>query len=195
MLRGEDLKAFFRTFAGHRTARCLLRPLEPADLEPYYQCHRDPAMTRFEVHEPFGARAEAEALFTRWIERRSQGGSSPFSVILEGEDRWVGMGNFGEVSPEYDYVAVGFSIAATDWGRGLATEVLKGLLTIAFERIGCYRVEGNCATEHHASARVMEKAGMTREGVLRGKLPVGAVHHDLQYFSMLRPEYRAARRE
>ena len=75
------------------------------------------------------------------------------------------------------------------WGLGLATEVLRGLLTIAFETLGCYRVEGNCAVDHTASGRVMAKVGMQREGILRGKLPVGAVHHDLQYYAMLRGEY------
>ncbi len=50
MLRGEELRTFFRTFSGHRTDRCLIRPLELCDLESYYQCHRDPEMFHFEIH-------------------------------------------------------------------------------------------------------------------------------------------------
>ena len=101
----------------------------------------------------------------------------------------IGSCNFGLVSSDYHYVAVGFSVARRHWGKGYATEALRGLLSIAFETIGCYHVEANCATAHKASARVMEKTGMQRERILRGKLPVKGVHHDLLYFSMLKTEY------
>ena len=42
--------------------------------------------------------------------------------------------------------------------------------------------------ENHASARVMEKVGMTLEGVLRKYVHVKGQFHDMKLYSILRDE-------
>jgi [ribosomal protein S5]-alanine N-acetyltransferase len=47
------------------------------------------------------------------------------------------------------------------------TEIVKKLADWALKRGGIYRVWSVCDVDNRASARVMEKAGMRREGILR----------------------------
>ena len=47
------------------------------------------------------------------------------------------------------------------------TEAVKALVTWALQRPEIYRVWAVCDIDNKASARVMEKAGMQREGILR----------------------------
>ncbi len=54
-------------------------------------------------------------------------------------------------------------------GRGYMSEALKRVIDFLIQEVGFYRVEGVCNVENNASARVMEKAGMVLEGILRGR--------------------------
>ena len=62
---------------------------------------------------------------------------------------------------------VGYVLARPYWGQGFMTEALVRVIEIAMETPEVFRFEGFCTVENLASARVMEKAGMTYEGTLR----------------------------
>jgi [ribosomal protein S5]-alanine N-acetyltransferase len=60
----------------------------------------------------------------------------------------------------------GYVLARDAWGQGYATECLQAMIALA-RKTGVRRLEAVCHLEHRASAHVMEKCGMRREGVLR----------------------------
>ena len=62
---------------------------------------------------------------------------------------------------------LGYVLARVYWGRGYMTEALKALIAWALKQEDIYRIWAVCDVDNRASARVMEKAGMQREGVLR----------------------------
>jgi [ribosomal protein S5]-alanine N-acetyltransferase len=62
---------------------------------------------------------------------------------------------------------LGYVLARKYWGRGYMTEAVKRLIATAFEDAAVYRVWAVCDVDNLASARVMEKSGMQREGLLR----------------------------
>jgi RimJ/RimL family protein N-acetyltransferase len=62
---------------------------------------------------------------------------------------------------------VGYVLARRWWGRGLVAEALRPVVAWALGQPAVYRVWAVCDVENRASARVMEKVGMEREGLLR----------------------------
>ncbi|MGH7872555.1 MAG: GNAT family N-acetyltransferase [Candidatus Binatia bacterium] len=62
---------------------------------------------------------------------------------------------------------LGYVLARQHWGQGYMTEALQELITWALKQNDIYRVWAVCDVDNLASARVMEKSGMQREGVLR----------------------------
>jgi RimJ/RimL family protein N-acetyltransferase len=70
-----------------------------------------------------------------------------------------------------DWVArtaeVGYGVRPAWRGRGIATDALRTLAPWAIHECGLRRVELRADTANVASIRVAEKAGFTREGVLR----------------------------
>ena len=62
---------------------------------------------------------------------------------------------------------LGYVLARGHWGRGYMTEAVKALVDWAVQQSEIYRVWAVCDVDNSASARVMEKAGMRREGILR----------------------------
>jgi ribosomal-protein-alanine N-acetyltransferase len=53
------------------------------------------------------------------------------------------------------------------WGQGLMTEALTEVVGWALSQPSIFRISAVCDVENVASARVMEKCGLFREGVLR----------------------------
>jgi RimJ/RimL family protein N-acetyltransferase len=61
----------------------------------------------------------------------------------------------------------GYGLARPVWGHGLMTEALTAVADWALAQPEIWRIGDVCDVENAASARVMEKAGLVREGLLR----------------------------
>lgn len=64
-------------------------------------------------------------------------------------------------------VEFGYVIGRACWGRGYMTEALSTLVNWSLGQPQVWRASAFCDVDNLASARVMEKAGMTFEGILR----------------------------
>jgi RimJ/RimL family protein N-acetyltransferase len=62
---------------------------------------------------------------------------------------------------------LGYALAEGAWGQGIMTEVVQSLTQMVLHESNVARVAAVCDVENHASARVLEKAGMLREARLR----------------------------
>jgi [ribosomal protein S5]-alanine N-acetyltransferase len=63
-------------------------------------------------------------------------------------------------------VELGYALARAHWGRGVATEAGRAVVEWSLGRPEIHRVWAVCDIENVASARVLEKLGMRREGRL-----------------------------
>jgi RimJ/RimL family protein N-acetyltransferase len=62
---------------------------------------------------------------------------------------------------------IGYWLAEPFWGKGIMTLAVRSLTDYAMEDLGMLRVFALPYTTNPASARVLEKAGFVREGILR----------------------------
>lgn len=75
------------------------------------------------------------------------------------------------------------------WNKGLATEAVRAVIDAAFSTHGdLNRVWARTDPDNVASQRVLEKVGMTKEGVLRLNRVYNGEAFDEAYFSLLRSE-------
>lgn len=70
------------------------------------------------------------------------------------------------------------------------TEALREVIRFGFDRMLLHRIEAQHEVENPASGRVMEKAGMRREGVLRGRLYNKGKYVDVVLYAILREDRR-----
>ncbi|PRY53992.1 RimJ/RimL family protein N-acetyltransferase [Knoellia remsis] len=70
---------------------------------------------------------------------------------------------------------LGWSMDPEVRGRGLATEAVLAALSVCFDSLRLHRVEADCYAPNSASAALMERVGMTREGHQRAV----TLHRDL----------------
>ena len=87
---------------------------------------------------------------------------------------------------------VGYWLGEEYWGRGIATHAVRALTTQAFaERPELRRLYALPLTSNPASARVLDKAGWHREGMLRESAIKDGVVLNQWVYSILRSEAEA----
>lgn len=62
---------------------------------------------------------------------------------------------------------LGYWFRREAWGKGYATEASRFALEFGFRTLELHRIWGKCHVDNVASARVMEKVGMVKEGLIR----------------------------
>jgi RimJ/RimL family protein N-acetyltransferase len=96
----------------------------------------------------------------------------------------LGGGALHHLSAETATVEIGYWLFPEARGRGVATRVARILAEHAFA-IGILRVEARVDVGNDASERVLERAGFTREGVLRSCGRVDGSRVDRSLWSLL----------
>ncbi len=83
-----------------------------------------------------------------------------------------------------------YKLLPEHWGNGYATEVSKQLIELGFDRLNLHRIEAGCAVKNYKSIRVLEKSGMTQEGIYRKILPIRGEWVDSYIYSIIEDEYK-----
>jgi RimJ/RimL family protein N-acetyltransferase len=95
-----------------------------------------------------------------------------------------GGGTLHHLDPERGIIEIGYWLYPRARGHGIATKVARALAEHAFT-LGVQRVTAYVSVGNRASERVLERAGFTREGVLRSMPKVGGGRVDKTIFSLL----------
>lgn len=148
------------------TQRYLVRRIRPSDAEGIFAgWATDPEVTKYLVWRPHTSISQAHDL-TNHGDQEWQNGTSFPGVISprEAPHELIGM-----IHPRLNSsrVSYGWLVRRDHWGQGVASEVVRWVVEHALLHPAIFRAEATCDVENIASARVMEKAGMTREGLLR----------------------------
>ncbi len=107
----------------------------------------------------------------------------------------AGSTRFGNVAPEHRRVEIGWTFVGYPWQRTSVNTAAKLLLlTHAFERLGCVRVELKTDARNTVSRAAILRLGATEEGILRHHIVCADGHlRDTVYFSILAAEWPAVK--
>ena len=83
---------------------------------------------------------------------------------------------------------IGLSLIPDARGRGHGTEAQQLLVRLLFRLFEVHRIEASTDVENIAEQRSLEKAGFTREGILRRAQCRAGAYHDLVSYSILRED-------
>lgn len=133
----------------------------------------------------------------QWIdEAQSTAGQIPFAIVERGKNKVVGSTRFLNIRPEHRTLEIGWTWLGPEWQRtGINTQVKYLLLTHAFEKLSCLRVEFKADSRNLRSQRALERIGASREGVLRNHMLVqNDYSRDSVYFSVIASEWLAVKK-
>jgi len=147
------------------TARLVMRQPTMDDTAAIFQSYAQSAeVAKYLVWKPHASIHETKQFLSICLSAIQSGSSQPKVIALRATGEVIGMVDIRVKGPMGD---LGYVLAAAHWGQGLATEAVTTLLNTAWKIPTLYRIWATCDVDNKASARVMEKAGMQREGILR----------------------------
>jgi ribosomal-protein-alanine N-acetyltransferase len=171
------------------TERLILRKMTPDDAEAVFAYASDPEVTRYVIWDTHRTIEDSKAFLELTVGKYENGGEPDWGIVYKGDRRFVGTCGFADWKAEHARAEMGFVISREYWGRGLMPEAVRAMIAFGFERMGLNRIEARCIAENVASARVMEKAGMTYEGRLRQREFIKEAYRDIKIYSILRSEF------
>lgn len=147
------------------TERLILRPIARRDALAIFSGYaQDPEVVRYLIWRPHQRLAETEAYIARCLAAPAAGSRT---YALTGRARGRVIGAFELRRPDLHRLDCGYVLAHPFWGRGLMTEALCEVAAWAIRQDDIWRLGAVCDVDNPASARVMEKAGLAYEGILR----------------------------
>jgi [ribosomal protein S5]-alanine N-acetyltransferase len=178
------------------TQRLLLRRMRLDDAEAMFAYASDPEVTRYVLFETHRSVEDSESFLRLATEGYERGDFGGWGVVLKDSGAFVGTcGMDVGYAPEHARAELGYVLSREHWGRGLMPEAVRAVIRFGFRRVGLNRIQARCIAENAASARVMEKAGMTYEGTLRESEFIKGAYRDMKLYSILRREFIARRRQ
>ena len=180
---------FLPTLAKLETDRLTIRLVEESDLPSLLDINADDAVTRYLPYESWKSITDGQAWFSRASARLAAGEAGQFVVVLRESQRIIGtclLFRFEESSARAE---VGYLLAHKYWGAGYMFEAMKAFVAFAFEQVGLRRLEAEIDPRNVTSARLLERLGFVREGLLRQRWSTKNEITDSSLYGLLRTEW------
>ena len=169
--------------------RCTVRPWRTDDVDALAR-HANSINVAKQLRDRFPnpyTRANAVAFLKHCVSVEP-----PTSFAIEVPEGAVGGIGFVPGSDVERYSAeVGYWLGELYWGRGIATEALNLVTTHAFERFNLLRLFALPFADNLASARVLEKSGYVREGILSSSCVKYGQPRDQALYARINPTWKA----
>jgi len=166
-----------------------LRPWRDSDMGAIVAACQDPEIARWtRVPEQYGE-VDARTYLLQRYDAIHAGATAPFAIVdADDDEHLLGSISLMRIAWEHARGEVGYWLAREARGKGHATRAVKLICTWGFETLSLERIDLFAATGNPASQRVAERAGFTREGVLRSFMRAKEGHLDMVAFGLLMSE-------
>ena len=171
------------------TERLLLRKMEPRDAEDMFDYASRPEVTRFLLW-----REHPDLLYTRryisyvigWYRA---GDFFDYAVVHRDSGHMIGTCGFARLDMKNRTGEIGYVINPRYCGRGYATEAARAVIAMGFSELELLRIEARYMENNLASARVMQKCGMTFEGILHSAMRIKDKQENIGIYAITQEDF------
>jgi len=169
------------------TPRLALIEISNQDLESIHKLHSLLEVDEFNTLGIPKNRDETKSIIQKDIDDQGKSPRSRFcwKIILKENNKFIGLAGMFLSNDRFKMAEFYYKFFPEFWGCGYATETAKRLIELGFNDFKLHRIEAGVATQNLASIKVLEKAGMTNEGIRRKILPIRGEWKDNFQFAIL----------
>lgn len=160
-----------------RTARLLLRPARPEDLDDLHAVLSDPVAMRYWSSLPHASLDDTRAWLDDMIAIPAEEGED---FVIEQGGQVIGKAGL------YRFPEIGFILRPDRWGLGLAAEALRPLIARAFDVHGLERIVADVDPRNAGSLTLLKRLGFIRSGFAERTWLIGEEWCDSVYLSLER---------
>ena len=171
------------------TARLLLRRLELTDAEMMFRnWTSDDEVTRFLRWDAHKIIDDTKYMIEQWVNSYQDDSTYYWGIYLKDGEM---IGSVGiTITSEYDFKGeLGYKIGSRWWNQGYSSEAARAVIDYMFCNTDIERIDSVSSVENPASRKVMEKAGMQYEGLLKHYYKTRDGFHDCTLYGIIRSEW------
>ena len=147
------------------TQRLVLRPVRVDDAAAVFSgWAQDPAVSQYTSWSPHGRVEDTRGFLRHGEDGWTRGTVYSWAIVRRDDGRLIGT---TDIRFEGHRAEIGYVLERRAWGDGYATEAARAVVDWGLAQPTLHRVWAVCDVENAASARVLDKVGMTREACLR----------------------------
>lgn len=184
-----ESEKLFGQFPIFETDRLILRQITLEDAADYFALASSPAVTAqttWDTHRTL----EDSIHYIKKIQRRyEQKEEVHWGIALKATNRVIGRTGLIRIDPDHSKAELGYVLSDAYWNKGITTEATRAIVAFAFEQLGLNRLEARCNAGNVGSYKVMEKLGLTLEGILRKQLKIKGTYTDQRMYAILKADY------
>lgn len=150
------------------TDRLILRQFRTGDADNMFRnWASDDEVTKFLTWPSHPDVNVTKQLLEEWVSGYAEPSRYNWAIELKETHELVGNISVVKLEERIEAADMGYCMGKAWWGQGIMPEALKRVITYLFEEVGVNRIAACHDANNPKSGRVMEKAGMKREGILR----------------------------
>jgi len=174
------------------SSRLLLAEIAWDDLEQVHRLHSFPEVYEFNTLAVPESIEETKEFIRPVIEAQTlvPRNSYIWKIVLKETNEFTGLAGLKLSADKFRLGEIHYKLLPGYWNKGYATEVAKTLIKAGFETFHLHKVEAGVATENIRSVKVLEKAGMIREGLRRKILPIRGKWMDNYHYAIVEDDPR-----
>jgi ribosomal-protein-alanine N-acetyltransferase len=187
-MRPEDI---FTDLPSLQTERLILRKMTSDDAEEAFEYSSDPEVFEFVGGEVHRTIRDSEEFLKEISEKYERQETVVWGIVYKERCKLIGDCGFIKWDASQARAELDYLLSREYWNQGLMTEAIMEVIRFGFERMQLSRIQEMCEIANVASARVMEKAGMRFEGVLRSYIQHDGKSLDMKMYSIIRNDWIA----
>jgi len=169
------------------TERLILQEITWEDLDQIHELHSFPEVDEFNTLGLPASLADTRKIIEPDIRARTRYPRTAYTwkIELKEEGHFIGLAGLILSNDKFRLGEIYYKLHPGFWGKGYATEVARVLISTGFEYFELHKVEAGVAVENIRSIRVLEKAGMRREGLRKKILPIRGKWIDNYHYAIV----------
>ncbi|MBP2622885.1 GNAT family N-acetyltransferase [Streptococcus oricebi] len=155
------MENIYLKLAQHRTLetdRLLLRPVTLDDAEEMFEYASDLETIRYVTFSPHQSVEDSRNQIAQFFLNYPLGS---YGIEVKSNGKFIGTFGFVELKQDVGKAEVGYCLNKDYWNQGYATEMLKAMVKLTFDKLDLNCLVARHDIENPASGRVLEKAGFT----------------------------------
>lgn len=167
------------------TPRLILRPPRLDDADAFYEIWSDAQAMRYFSFPAMTDPQQARQRMPRLVSGSDEGKAVVCIVELRETGEALGNCDLFHIDEQCRRAEIGFSMKRRHWGHGFMSEAADAVIAHAFGALQLRRLEADIDPRNTASARLLERLGFVREGLLRERWMVGDEVSDSALYGLL----------
>lgn len=150
------------------TKRLLLRQFTLDDIQyAFDNWTSDENVTKFLRWPTHENAAITERVLKDWIEHYQDPSFYQWAIVLKEINQPIGTISVVDLDERTSKVHIGYCIGSKWWNKGYTSEAFSGIIPFFFHDVKVKRIESQHDPDNPNSGKVMEKCGLSLEGILR----------------------------